>query len=161
MVNEPPEEPDGEGRVARVWESSRTRLMSRTCDWCGHVIRDRDPRRRYCSRAHRQRAYEVRTAARRARPPEEPVREVILEERVKTVLRTYTERVHVPVPTGPPAPGRAREVQEYLEEVAAAVADGRIKSYDHKRVLGGVQAVLDALDAAHPGGLKGLSGRRR
>ncbi|MBB5436330.1 hypothetical protein [Nocardiopsis composta] len=160
-----------ENRVARTWESVRTELVSRTCEWCGAPVAysGRGPRPKYCSAAHRQRAYEVRTARRRqeeaveagtARPADEPVREVIRETTERTVLRTYTQEVPVPVPAGPPAVGRAREVQAYLEEIAAAVREGRLAVYDHRRVLSGVDAVLAALDDAHPGGLRGLSGRR-
>ncbi|MFD0800548.1 hypothetical protein ACFQZU_04335, partial [Streptomonospora algeriensis] len=55
---------------------------------------------------------------------------------------------------------RARAVQGHLEAVAAAVADGRIRSHDHDRLWRGMRALMNALDATHPGGLDALMGRR-
>jgi hypothetical protein len=82
----------------------REQLVSRTCGWCGVPVvysgKGRPPR--YCSPAHRRRAWELRSAQDRADAPVDaggrsldPVREVVL--RTETVVRS------VPVP-GPPAP---------------------------------------------------------
>ena len=41
-----------------------SRLFARTCDYCGDPIPDdQPPQAKYCRRAHRQRAFEVRDAA--------------------------------------------------------------------------------------------------
>jgi hypothetical protein len=75
------------------------RLQSRTCGWCGTLIpysgRGRPPA--YCSKAHRNRAWEVRTAQARlqrdiatAAATTEPVREVIHETVTHTRTRVQT-----------------------------------------------------------------------
>ncbi|MFK0174013.1 hypothetical protein ACIQU5_35075 [Streptomyces sp. NPDC090306] len=82
----------------------RETLVSRACAWCGAPVgysgNGRPPR--YCSGAHRRRAWELRSAQDRADAPvdaggrsPDPVREVVL--RTETVVRS------VPV-AGPPAP---------------------------------------------------------
>ena len=156
---------DGLGR-----ETERTvrALVSRTCEWCGREMSysGRGRPRRYCSQAHRQRAYELRTAlarrdadraAGRARGAEEPVREVVRETVVRTVTRTVRGPVvEVPVER-PVVPTRAREVQAVLEDAADAVMDGRIQHYDHRRLWQGVARLMAALDAAHPGGIDALA----
>src|SRR5690625_4399112 len=144
----------------------RTRRVPTACAWCGTELTDtgKGRPRRYCSRSCRQREYELRSAQARydrdleagaARDHDEPVAE--------TVTRTvYVERSplpHVQVTNMPDL--RARAVQEHLEEVAKAVRDGRIAAHDHPRVWRGVQALLAALDDAHPGGIDALAGRRR
>ena len=171
----------------RQTQRVRTQLVSRTCGWCGTPIphSGRSRARRYCDRSCRQRAYEVRTAMRRRAEAEArgelpdataPVRETVRETVERTTVRTV--RVGVPVPTPgsyPPgwpgtegaaggagagsAPPRAREARARLEQLAAAIRTGAIAHYDHRHILTGVSAVLDALDAAHPGGLGAL--RRR
>ena len=148
------------GRTVRV-------LVSRTCEWCGREMayagRGRPPR--YCSQAHRQRAYELRTAlarrdadraAGRARGAEEPVREVVRE----TVVRTVTRTVRGPVVERPVVPTRAHEVQAVLEDTADAVMAGRIPHWDHRRLWQGVARLMAALDATHPGGVDTLARRR-
>ncbi|MFD3685461.1 hypothetical protein ACFWTE_11650 [Nocardiopsis sp. NPDC058631] len=114
----PDTDPEGRPYVGtpRVTQTTRTRLLSRTCDWCGSEVsysgRGRPPR--YCGKAHRNRAWEVRSAAARqerdradgsARLEDEPVREVIRE----TVTRTATRSARIEVPV--PAHGRVRTVQ--------------------------------------------------
>ncbi|MFE3455961.1 hypothetical protein ACFXKD_00335 [Nocardiopsis aegyptia] len=102
-------EVDPQGRpyvgTARVTETTRQRLVSRACAWCGDPVpysgKGRPPK--YCSKAHRNRAWEVRTAADRqerdreagtARTEDEPVREVIREVRTRTATRSA--RIEVP-----------------------------------------------------------------
>ncbi|MFD5634820.1 hypothetical protein ACFWJM_11865 [Streptomyces sp. NPDC127077] len=97
---------DGEAAV-------RTRLVERTCAWCGTVMtyggRGRPPK--YCTAAHRTRAWELRTAQARAERPvtaggrtTAPVREV--------VERTETRTVTVAVPA-PPRPAVRMSGQPY------------------------------------------------
>lgn len=82
----------------------RTRLVERTCAWCGTSMtysgRGRPPQ--YCKPAHRSRAWELRTAQARAERPvtaggrsAAPVREVV--ERTTTRTQTIT----VPAPPRP------------------------------------------------------------
>lgn len=97
---EPPVIPPGPGTVSRISERTTERVVERTCAWCGTPIaigRRGGRPRRYCTRSHRQRDYELRTAlARRerdrqagtARAADEPVREVVERTRVRTVVRT-------------------------------------------------------------------------
>ncbi|WP_329453831.1 hypothetical protein [Streptomyces sp. NBC_01497] len=73
----------------------RERLVERTCAWCGQSVPYAGTGRRpkYCSAAHRTRAYELRTAQARAglspaeggRSPD-PVTQIV--ERTETVVRT-------------------------------------------------------------------------
>jgi hypothetical protein len=163
--------------VSRVTDRTTIRPVARTCAWCGRefTLRPQAARQLYCGRGCRQRAYEVRTAAARqedavaagrARPAEEPVREVV--ERV--VVRSQVIRIPPPPPPPPRVqrvevkvpvvPTKARAVEELLDGAAAAVADGLIAAYDHQRVYRGVSRLLAALDAAHPGGLDALMRRR-
>ena len=172
-----PPEVDQQGRPyvgkARLSQTTRRRLVSRTCAWCGEPVpytgRGRPPK--YCSKAHRNRAWEVSTAARRqerdrqadaARGEDEPVREVIRETVTRTATRTA--RVEVPIPV----PGRVRTVQVPVEveverpvrlesavEVCAvlsaveqAVREGRFPSegLDHvrRRAAGLIEAIQKA-----------------
>src|SRR5690606_7468122 len=164
--------PRGDG-LCRVTERPERTLVSRRCEWCGREMSysGRGRPRRYCSQAHRQRAYELRTAlarrdadraAGRARGAEEPVREVVRETVVRTTTRTVRGPVvEVPVEVERPVvPTRAREVQEVLEAAAAAVMAGRIQHWDHRRLWQGVTRLMAALDATHPGGIDTLARRR-
>lgn len=119
----PAVDPQGRPYVgkARVTETVRRRLVARTCAWCGDPVpysgKGRPPQ--YCNKAHRNRAWEVRSAAARqerdrkagaARTEDEPVREVIREVRTRTATRSA--RIEVPVPVyreRPARPGKARE----------------------------------------------------
>ncbi|MFE1396279.1 hypothetical protein ACFW3Z_25720 [Nocardiopsis alba] len=169
----PPVPDDGQEHEETVLETVRTRLVMRTCEWCGKQMAPRKKgkgrTRRYCSPAHRQRAYEVRTATERlerdqeaglARRDEEPVREVI----ERTLVRTRV------VPAGPwerpgmrpggqlypgPAPEperqedgevRPRELQRLLVRTAAAIAQGRLSVREVERIMRGVEAVRSAGD---------------
>ncbi|MGW9351706.1 hypothetical protein [Nocardiopsis flavescens] len=168
----PAADPQGRPYVgtARVTETTRQRLVSRTCGWCGETVpytgKGRPPK--YCSKAHRNRAWEVRSAAARleadreagaAAADGEPVREVIRETVTRTATRSARVEVPRPYPVERPArPGKAREVEEYLDQVAAAVRRGDIGHYDHRRLLRSVRAVLAAIDATYPGGLERLRG---
>jgi hypothetical protein len=81
---------DGHGKPGRSADretpTTRERLVERTCAWCGEPVaysgRGRPPR--YCTAAHRRRAWELRTAQDRAERPvsdgsrnRAPVREVV------------------------------------------------------------------------------------
>lgn len=155
------------------------RPVARECAWCGTAI-ELNPRaqhQRFCSRSCRQRAYEVRTATRRAqqdqdagtaRPADEPIREVVERVTVRTVRRTVAAPPHpfsehpqrvveVEVPIVP-TPTSAREAADFMTVTAACIADGSIKLHDHKRVYQGVRALLHAFDRTHPGGLERLMG---
>lgn len=136
----------------------------------------------YCSRSCRQRAYEVRTAVRRAqdaqeageaRPSGEPVREVVERVTVRTVrmgrrpdpLPPGVGRPRVEVPVEVPvevtvvaSPRSAREAADFMAVTAACLMDGSIGLHDHKRVYQGVKALLRAFDRTHPGGLDRLMG---
>lgn len=157
--------------AAMAWEQSKERVISRECAWCGAAFEPgrRAGHQRYCTRACRQRAYEVRTAERRrerdvgagrVRTSGDPVREVVERHTVRTVVRTGPPRPVAVPPPAPPDPPRARELQEHIEAAAAAVRSGRIGPWDHRRLYGAVMAVLAALDAEHPGGLEALRRRR-
>lgn len=165
------EDRDPQGRpyvgTPRITETSRRRLVSRTCAWCGEPVpyAGRGRPATYCSKAHRNRAWEVATAARRqerdrqrgeARGEEEPVREVIRE----TVTRTATRsaRIEVPgrvrtveVPVEVERPVRlesAMEVCAVLSAVESAVREGRFpeEGLDHvlRRAAGLIEAIQDA-----------------
>jgi hypothetical protein len=165
----------------------RERPLARECAWCSDPIQlnPRAQHQRYCSRSCRQRAYEVRTAARRAqdaqdagtaRPEGEPLREVIERVTVRTVRmgrrpdplppgvgqpRVVERRVEVPVEVPVVAsPTSAREAADFMAVTAACLMDGSIGVHDHKRVYHGVRALLRAFDQVHPGGLDRLMGGR-
>lgn len=163
----------------------RERPLARECAWCSEPIQlnPRAQHQRYCSRSCRQRAYEVRTAARRAqdaqdagtaRPEGEPVREVVERVTVRTVRmgrrpdplppgvgqpRVVEKRVEVEVPVVA-SPRSAREAADFMTVVAACLVDGSIGVHDHKRVYQGVRKLLHAFDKVHPGGLERLMGGR-
>ncbi|MCF3960459.1 hypothetical protein [Streptomyces fuscigenes] len=97
-------DPVGDGQERR---SVREQLVARTCAWCGKPVPYKGTGRppKYCTAAHRTRAYELRTAqARAGRPPgeggqvQEPVVRVV--ERTETIVRTVVRR----------EPGEVREV---------------------------------------------------
>ncbi|MDR8415067.1 hypothetical protein MTP10_40850 [Nonomuraea sp. 3-1Str] len=139
------------------------RLQSRTCGWCGSLIpysgRGRPPT--YCSKAHRNRAWEVRTAEARlqrdiatAAATAEPVREVITE----TVTHTQT-RVQTRLDRRPPA--TARGWVEHLNELTRQLDDDQLgrEHWNHARLYRALADAVNALDRAHPGGLDRLLGR--
>lgn len=170
-------------------ERVHERPLARECAWCSDPIQlnPRAQHQRYCSRSCRQRAYEVRTAARRAqhsqeagtaRSEGEPVREVVERVTVRTVRmgrrpdplppgvgrpRVVEKRVEVEVPIEVPvvaSPRSAREAADFMAVTAACLVDGSIGVHDHKRVYQGVRALLRAFDQVHPGGLERLMGGR-
>ncbi|WP_116247721.1 hypothetical protein [Nocardiopsis sp. FIRDI 009] len=160
-----------------VIETVREQVIRRTCEWCGKELapraRGRGRQRRYCSPAHRQRAYELRTAQERlerdqeagtARRDDEPVREVV----ERTVTRTRVMRSPVQPPglhhgdlyappedpweREPDAPGadpRPRELQRLLVRTAAAIAQGQMSVREVERIMRGVDAVKSAADRFH------------
>ena len=133
----------------------------RTCAWCGRPVPYRGTGRpaKYCSKAHRNRAWEVRTAqARLGRDlaaglaSSEPVREVVRE--VVTVTRT--------VPGPPAAPDGARQWTDMLAELAAQVRGGNLgeQHWHHARLMIALESVAAAIDARYPGGLAAMRRRR-
>lgn len=163
---DPPEvDPQGRPYVgkARVTQTTRRRLVSRTCAWCGEPVPYSGKGRpaKYCSKAHRTRAWEVRTALARqdrdrqtgtARGEEEPVREVIREVRTRTTTRSA--RIEVPVPgqvkqvvvERPARPEKAWEVCAVLSQVQVAVREGLIAEHDHDRLLFAAHALIRAIE---------------
>lgn len=137
------------------------RLVSRSCGWCGAEIpySGKGRPRAYCSKAHRNRAWELRTAATRAGDGTKaagPVREVI--ERTTTVEK----RVVVP---GPPAvPVSAAEWTAALDQLAAQLLrDGgklRREHWHHRKLYRALIAAATALGDAYPGGLDNLAAGR-
>lgn len=169
----PAVDPQGRPYVGtpRLTETTRRRLVSRTCRWCGDPVpySGRGRPREFCSKGHRNRQWEVDTARRRqerdrqagiARPEDEPVREVIRE----TVTRTATRSARVEVPV----PGRVRTVQVPVEveverpvrlesaaEVCAvlrgvetAVREGRLPEDGLDHVLRWAVALVEAIQDA-------------
>lgn len=147
----------------RITETTRRHLVSRTCGWCGDPVaysgRGRPPE--YCSKSHRNRAWELRTAQTRherdrdagtARSEDEPVREVVRE----TVTRTATRsaRIEVPVPgrvqrvevERPVRPEKAWEVCAVMDQAQVAVRQGRIPDHDHGRLLFSAKALIRAIE---------------
>lgn len=160
-------ETDPQGRpyigAPRITQTTRSRLVSRTCAWCGTPVpysgKGRPPT--YCSKAHRTRSWEVRTALARqdrdrqagaARGEEEPLREVIRE----TVTRTATRsaRVEVPVPgqvqqvvvERPARPEKAWEVCAVLSQAQMAVREGLIAEHDYDRLSFAAHALIRAIE---------------
>lgn len=182
MDHTPQNPPHNEGQEhddPDVIETVHHQVIRRTCAWCGTEIsprtRGKGRPRRYCSPAHRQRAYEVRTArerqerdqaAGRARRDDEPVREVVREVLTRTrVVRSpiqspglypgdrYApnqdpwEPTEEPSPTsGPP---RARELQRLLTRAAAAIAQGQYSLAEIERITRGTSQVGMAADRYH------------
>lgn len=160
-------EVDPQGRpyvgTPRITETTRTRLVSRTCAWCGDPVPYPGKGRpaTYCSPGHRNRAWEVRTAAARqerdrhagtARDEEEPVREVVRETVTRTVTRSA--RIEVPVPgqvrqvvvERPARPEKAWEVCAVLGAAQVAARDGLFGEHDHDRLLFAANALIQAIE---------------
>jgi len=140
--------------------SVRRRPGDRTCAWCGAVITYKGTGRppSYCCKAHRNRAWEVRTAQARlerditaGRASTGPVREIVRE--VVTVTRA--------VPGPPVIPSAAADWTVYLEELARQIRDGRIgqQHWYHARIMTALEHIAAAIDARYPGGLAAM--RRR
>ena len=119
MAPDDGDQDDNDRPGAHELVAASERLLERTCEWCGKPVpysgRGRPPR--YCSPAHRHRAWELRTAQDRAERPvddggqsREPVREVVQRT---VVLRDAT--------LIPPAPRPA----ERLSPTASGEISGR------------------------------------
>ncbi|MFC9431658.1 hypothetical protein [Streptomyces sp. NPDC056987] len=156
------------GEVVAVRETTgvRTRLIERTCEWCGAPVpytgKGRPPR--YCSPAHRNRAYELRRAQERADRPvseggrsPEPVREVV--ERTETVVRTVVRegpleirRVPARRLSGQPytLPEDVLEWAQMLKHFRGAVAEGRIPAVFREQLAQACEATAKALREAVP-----------
>ena len=163
----PDTDPEGRPYVGtpRITQTTRQRLVSRTCGWCGEPVpysgKGRPPK--YCSKSHRNRAWEIRSATARleadrqagtAAADGEPVREVIRETLIRTATRSARIEVPRPYPVERPArPDTAREAADYIDQVAAAVRDRRIMHFEHRRIMRSVRHLLAAIDATHPGGI--------
>ena len=120
----------GDGETAR-------RVIESPCEWCGVAIRHQQRggrRRRYCSDGHRQRAYEVRTAARRH--GEDLTAGRIAETRVRVVQEVIQ----------PEAPTRIDIWESALDALADQIETGAMPPPVHSRIrarLGRVQGALD------------------
>lgn len=134
-----------------------TEHIARTpCEWCGVAIRQPPTGRRllYCSRAHRQRAYEVRTA--QARLERDQAAGVVRPEPAERVVERIVQRRH---------PGSVSGWERALEELAAQLVDGRITAWDRDRIVRSVDAVRATLSelrttAAAPAPVSGLPVQR-
>ncbi|GGL56668.1 hypothetical protein [Planomonospora parontospora] len=144
-------------------------LDGRTCAWCREMVpySGRGRPAVYCSKACRNRAWEVRSAERRLQRDiaagvlrTEPVRELIRETVTET--RTVTVRPKPPAPPKPakpsPEPGvptSARAWIALLEALGEQLRDGELgrQHWHHARLYNAlVEAVVDLGDA-YPGGL--------
>jgi hypothetical protein len=144
--------------------TSNTRLERRTCAWCGTWIpysgRGRYPV--YCSPSCRTRAWEIRTAEKRlgrdlssGRASAEPVREVVRE---------------LGKPRQPPTTATPTKADQWaanwwaqlLKELARQLTAEKLgqEHWHHARLYRGLENVLMALDAVHPGGLRSLRRKR-
>ncbi|MFD3685453.1 hypothetical protein ACFWTE_11610 [Nocardiopsis sp. NPDC058631] len=138
--------------------------MSRTCGWCGDPVpysgKGRPPQ--YCGKAHRNRAWEVRSAQARqerdraagtARPEGEPVREVVRETVTRSARievpapgRVRTVQVEVPVEVERPVRlESAAEVCAVLHAVETAVRQGRFPEDGLDHVLRRAVALTEAI----------------
>ncbi|MFD8562967.1 hypothetical protein ACFV1N_37315 [Streptosporangium canum] len=136
----------------------RQRVESRTCPWCSAKVpyTGRGRPAEYCSKACRNRAWEVRSAERRLQRDiaaglrQLPMREVIRE--------TVTE-THVVTVQGPPRePATAWEWLEQLAELAEQLRAGDLgrQHWQHAKLYGVLVDVVVALGDAYPGGLERL-----
>lgn len=189
---EPPAEHHQEPVDPDVIETVRTQVIRRTCGWCGKGMSPRAKGkgrpRLYCSPAHRQRAYEVRTArerleadqaAGRARRDDEPVREVVREVVTRTrVVRSPIQspgyypgdRYAPPQDPWEPAkspeapssgPPRARELQRLLTRAAAAIAQGEYSPSEIERITRAATQVHTAADRHQQWMKELLTGHRK
>ena len=139
------------------------KLISRTCSWCGVEMpysgKGRPPS--FCCKAHRNRAWEVRTAAARQAAAQDagaaaagPVREV--------VERTTVIEKPVVVPSSPTAPISAGDWCAMLDQLAAQLRGGKVgrEHWHHRKLFRALTDVYMALDHAHPGRLENLTTRR-
>ncbi|MFE2943428.1 hypothetical protein ACFXKG_30895 [Streptomyces sp. NPDC059255] len=150
-------------KVVAVRETTgmRDRLIERTCDWCGAPVpytgKGRPPR--YCSPAHRNRAYELRRAEKRADRPvseggrsPEPVREVV--ERTETVVRTVVREGPVEIRQVPARrlsgqpytlPEDVLEWAQMLRHLRRAVDDGKIPTAFREKLAQACELTARAL----------------
>ena len=139
------------------------KLVSRTCGWCGVEMpysgKGRPPS--FCCKAHRNRAWEVRTAAARQAAARNvgaavagPVREV--------VERTTVIEKPVVVPGPSVAPVLAGDWIALLDQLAAQLRGGKVgrEHWHHRKLFRALTDVYMALDNAHPGSLENLTARR-
>jgi len=144
-------------------DPAHERLVSRTCEWCGEEIDYKGTGRRpkYCSKAHRNRAWEVRSAETRlgrelgaGRVRTGPVREI--------VSRPPKQQ---PKPAGAAAVNAPTRIADWVKLLAALEeqlgAELGKKFWDHGKLLQSLDRTVAALDRATPGGINALMGRRR
>jgi hypothetical protein len=133
------------------------RIEKRTCAWCGEwmTYSGHGPMPTYCSKAHRNRAWEVRSAERRlgrdlaaGRAATGPVREL----------------ARPPAPPAPKAPTRVADWVKMLGELEQQLGEGgelRAKYWDHQRLSNALWDAMEALNQATPGGMTALLKNRR
>lgn len=156
---------------------------SGTCGWCGAELAYSGKGRRpaYCSKAHRNRAWEVRTAQRRlerdlaigtaveqsaapapaARPRTvRDVRRAVKPEPL-TAGMVNAEQPPSSVPATSAEPSTAREWVRVLQELIRQLADPgsqvRREHWHHRQVHRALDVAFDALCRAHPGGHEALT----
>ena len=128
------------------------RIERRTCAWCGEwmTYSGHGPMPTYCSKAHRNRAWEVRSAERRlaqdltaGRATLDPVREV----------------PRPPAPTAVKVPTRIADWVKLLGELEQQLGeDGQLRArhWDHQRLSNSLWDAIEALNRATPGGMAAL-----
>lgn len=139
------------------------RLVSRTCGWCGVAMpyggKGRPPS--FCCKAHRNRAWEVRSAAARQAAAQDtgtasagPVREVV--ERTTIVEKPVVVRGPLTAPVSP------EDWRSLLDQLATQLRTGKVgrEHWKHRKLFSSLMDVYIALDRATPGGLDNLATRR-
>lgn len=133
------------------------RIEQRTCAWCGQwmTYSGHGPMRTYCSKAHRNRAWEVRSAERRlgrdlasGQADAGPVRELLAP----------------PAPAPVKVPTRTADWVRLLGALQQQLGDGgplRARHWDHQRLSDSLWDTIEALNQATPGGMGALMKNRR
>ena len=140
------------------------RVLERGCAGCGTPMpyRGTGRRPRYCRAACRKRAWALRHAEQALGTPGD-TRPTVVREVVERVIERIVEpRVrNGALVVNPSPPVTAPDWQAQLAILAAQLRDPAhliaSEHWHHRRLLRALTEVVQALDAAHPGGL----GRRR
>lgn len=160
-----PAAPDPVAAVRR--ERVVERVVERSCAGCSRTViyGGRGRRPRYCSAACRQRAWALRQAERALGTSADPRPAVVREVVERVVERTVEARVRDGAPATVPTPTWVPGWEAQLEVLVVQLRDEAHpvarEHWRHARLLAALDQVLQALDAAHPGGLRQLDRRRR